>query len=114
MNIIQEIETQQMRTDIPNFRPGDTLEIQVWVVEGSKKRIQAFEGIVIAIKNKQLNSSFSIRKISNGEGVERVFQTHSPIIEKITIKRQGSVRKSKLYFLRLRKGKSARIKEKIN
>lgn len=114
MNIMQQIEKKQTRQNIPNFRTGDTLEVQLWVVEGTKKRIQSFEGVVIAIKNKQINSSFTIRKISNGEGVERVFPMHSPIIEKIIIKRHGSVRKAKLYFLRSKKGKSARIKEKIN
>ncbi|CAL4323511.1 50S ribosomal protein L19 [Buchnera aphidicola] len=114
MNIIKKIETEQMKKNIPFFRPGDTLEIQVWVVEGSKKRIQSFEGVVIAIRNKNLHSAVTIRKISNGEGIERVFQIYSPLIDKILVKRRGDVRKSKLYYLRYRKGKSARIKEKIN
>ncbi|AHG59992.1 50S ribosomal protein L19 [Buchnera aphidicola] len=113
-NIIQEIEKKQLKKNIPIFRPGDTAEVKVWVVEGSKKRLQSFEGIVIAIKNRCLNSSFTVRKISNGEGVERVFQTHSRGIEEIIIKRKGLVRKAKLYYLRTRTGKAARIKEKIN
>ncbi|WP_343152488.1 50S ribosomal protein L19 [Buchnera aphidicola] len=112
--IIEKIEKLQLKKNIPNFRTGDTLKINVWVVEGSKKRIQIFEGIVIAIRNRGLNSSFTVRKISNNEGIERVFQTHSPIIEKISIQRNGFVKKSKLYFLRNRVGKSARIKERIN
>jgi len=113
MNIIKNIEKEQMIKNIPFYRPGDTLEIQVWVVEGTKKRIQSFEGIVIAIRNRNLNSAVTIRKISNGEGIERVFQTYSPIIDKIIVKRRGAVKKAKLYYLRNRKGKSARIKEKI-
>lgn len=111
-NIIQEIEKQQLKKDIPNFRPGDTVEVKVWVIEGSKKRLQSFEGIVISIKNRSLNSSFTVRKISNGEGIERVFQTHSHSIDSIIIKREGKVRKAKLYYLRTRTGKSARIKER--
>lgn len=113
MNIIKKIEKEQMTKNIPFFRPGDTLEIQVWVVEGAKKRIQSFEGIVIAIRNRNLHSSVTIRKISNGEGIERVFQIYSPIVDEILVKRRGSVRKAKLYYLRNRKGKAARIKEKI-
>ncbi|CAL4323735.1 50S ribosomal protein L19 [Buchnera aphidicola (Eriosoma lanigerum)] len=113
-NIIQILEQEQMTKTIPKFRSGDTVEVKVWVVEGSKKRLQAFEGIVIAVKNRKLNSSFCVRKISNGEGIERVFQTYSPIIETILIKRKGDVRQSKLYYLRSRIGKAARIKEKIN
>ncbi|QCI18929.1 50S ribosomal protein L19 [Buchnera aphidicola] len=112
-NIIQKIEQEQLKKNIPNFRPGDTIEVKVWVIEGTKKRLQSFEGIVIAIKNRSLNSSFTVRKISNGEGVERVFQTHSYNIDNIIIKRKGLVRKAKLYYLRARTGKSARIKEKI-
>ncbi|WP_343128452.1 50S ribosomal protein L19 [Buchnera aphidicola (Kurisakia onigurumii)] len=111
--IIQNIEINQMKKNIPFFRSGDTLEIKVWVVEGEKKRIQKFSGIVIAIKNRNLNSSFTIRKISNGEGVERVFQTHSPVIENIKILRKGLVRKSKLYYLRNKTGKNAKIKERL-
>ncbi|CAL4322461.1 50S ribosomal protein L19 [Buchnera aphidicola (Periphyllus testudinaceus)] len=112
-NIIQKIEQKQIKSNIPKFNSGDTIEVQVWVIEGKKKRLQSFEGVVIAIKNRFLQSSFCVRKISNGEGVERVFQTHSCNIENIFIKRKGNVRKSKLYYLRKRFGKSARIKEKI-
>lgn len=112
-NIIQEIEKKQLKKDVPYFRPGDTVEVRVWVVEGAKKRLQSFEGIVIAIKNRSLNSSFTIRKVSNGEGIERVFQTHSYSINNILIKRKGLVRKAKLYYLRNRTGKSARIKERM-
>ncbi|CAL4043489.1 50S ribosomal protein L19 [Buchnera aphidicola] len=113
MNIIKKIEKEQMKKTVPIFRSGDTLEIQVWVVEGTKKRIQSFEGVVIAIRNRNLNSAVTIRKISNGEGIERVFQIYSPIIDKILVKRRGDVRKAKLYYLRYKKGKAARIKEKI-
>ncbi|QFQ32564.1 50S ribosomal protein L19 [Buchnera aphidicola (Aphis fabae)] len=113
INIIRKIEEEQLKKNIPNFRPGDTVEVKVWVIEGTKKRLQSFEGIVIAIKNRFLNSSFTVRKISNGEAVERVFQTHSYNIDDIIIKRKGLVRKAKLYYLRTRTGKSARIKEKI-
>ncbi|QCI24452.1 50S ribosomal protein L19 [Buchnera aphidicola (Muscaphis stroyani)] len=113
-NIIQKIEKKQLKKNIPIFRSGDTVEVKVWVIESSKKRLQAFEGTVIAIKNRYLNSSFTVRKVSNGEAVERVFQTHSNSIESILIKRKGLVRKSKLYYLRNRTGKSARIKERIN
>lgn len=112
-NIIQEIEKEQLKKNIPNFRPGDTVEVKVWVIEGSKKRLQSFEGIVISIKNRSLNSSFTVRKVSNGEGIERVFQTHSHSIDNIFVKRKGHVRKAKLYYLRTRTGKSARIKERI-
>ena len=109
-NIIKQLEQEQMKQDVPSFRPGDTVEVKVWVVEGSKKRLQAFEGVVIAI----LHSAFTVRKISNGEGVERVFQTHSPVVDSIAVKRRGAVRKAKLYYLRERTGKSARIKERLN
>ena len=112
-NIIQELEKKQLRSDIPDFSPGDTLVVQVKVKEGSRERLQAFEGVVIAIKNRGLNSSFTVRKISHGEGVERVFQTHSPLIGSIEVKRRGDVRRAKLYYMRGRSGKSARIKEKI-
>ncbi|WP_343183412.1 50S ribosomal protein L19 [Buchnera aphidicola] len=112
-NIIHQIETKQIKKNIPKFNSGDTIEVKVWVMEGSKKRLQSFEGIVISKKNRFLQSSFCVRKISNGEGVERVFQTHSYNIKKIFIKRKGKVRKSKLYYLRKKFGKSARIKEKI-
>ncbi len=112
-NIIQELEKKQLRSDIPDFSPGDTLVVQVKVKEGSRERLQAFEGVVIAIKNRGLNSSFTVRKMSHGEGVERVFQTHSPLIGSIEVKRRGDVRRAKLYYMRGRSGKSARIKEKI-
>src|SRR5699024_11902670 len=98
--IILQLEEEQMKKDIPSFRPGDTLEVKVWVVEGSKKRLQAFEGVVIGIRNRGLHSAFTLRKISNGEGVERFFKTHSTIIESIKVKRRGAVRQSKLYYLR--------------
>ena len=113
MNIIEEIEKRQLRDDIPEFGPGDTVAVQVRIKEGSRERLQIFEGIVIAKKNRGLNSSFTVRKISNGEGVERVFQTHSKLITEINVKRKGDVRRSKLYYLRERSGKSARIKEKV-
>nr|BET44901.1 MAG: 50S ribosomal protein L19 [Candidatus Aschnera chinzeii] len=111
--IIQEIEKEQIKTNIPKFNSGDTLEVKIWVVEGNKKRLQSFEGIVIAIRNRGINSAFTVRKISNGEGVERVFQTHSPIIDSIIIKRYGLVRRAKLYYLRKLFGKAARIKERL-
>ena len=104
-NIIKQIEQEQLKSNLPSFRPGDTLEVKVWVVEGSKKRLQAFEGVVIAIRNRGLHSAFTLRKISNGVGVERVFQTHSPVIDSIVVKRKGDVRKAKLYYLRERSGK---------
>ena len=113
MNIIEEIEKRQLRDDIPEFGPGDTVAVQVRIKEGSRERLQIFEGIAIAKKNRGLNSSFTVRKISNGEGVERVFQTHSKLITEINVKRKGDVRRSKLYYLRERSGKSARIKEKV-
>lgn len=112
-NIIKQIEQEQLKSNVPSFRPGDTLEVKVWVVEGSKRRLQAFEGVVIAIRNRGLHSAFTLRKISNGVGVERVFQTHSPVIDSIVVKRKGDVRKAKLYYLRERSGKSARIKERL-
>ncbi|VAX76456.1 50S ribosomal protein L19 [Serratia symbiotica] len=112
--LIKQLEQEQMKQNIPVFRPGDSLEVKVWVVEGNKKRLQAFEGVVIAIRNRGLHSAFTVRKISNGEGVERVFQTYSPIIDSIFIKRRGAVRKAKLYYLRKRTGKAARIKERLN
>lgn len=111
--IIKQIEQEQLKSNIPSFRPGDTLEVKVWVVEGDKRRLQTFEGVVIAIRNRGLHSAFTLRKISNGVGVERVFQTHSPIVESISVKRKGAVRKAKLYYLRERSGKSARIKERL-
>jgi large subunit ribosomal protein L19 len=112
-NIIEQFEAGQMKQDVPNFGPGDTVVVQVRVKEGSRERLQAYEGVVIAKRNRGLNSSFTVRKISHGEGVERVFQTHSPSIATIEVKRRGDVRRAKLYYLRERSGKSARIKEKI-
>ena len=112
-NIIKELEAEQLKADVPEFSPGDTLVVQVKVKEGDRERLQAFEGVVIAKKNRGLNSSFTLRKISHGEGVERVFQTHSPIIGEIEVKRRGDVRRAKLYYLRELQGKAARIKEKL-
>ncbi len=111
--IIEELEKEQLRADIPDFSPGDTVVVQVRVTEGARERLQAYEGVVIAKRNRGLNSSFTVRKISHGEGVERVFQTHSPAIAGITVKRRGDVRRAKLYYLRKLTGKAARIKEKI-
>jgi large subunit ribosomal protein L19 len=113
MNIIEQIEKEQLKDDIPEFSPGDTVAVQVRIREGERERLQIFEGVVIAKKNRSLNSSFTVRKISNGEGVERVFQTHSKLITEIKVKRKGDVRRAKLYYLRERSGKSARIKEKV-
>jgi large subunit ribosomal protein L19 len=112
-NIIDEINAEQQNRDIPDFAPGDTIVVNVKVKEGNRERLQAFEGICIAIRNRGLNSAFTVRKISHGTGVERVFQTHSPLIESIEVKRRGDVRRAKLYYLRGREGKSARIKEKL-
>ncbi len=112
--IIQQIEAAQLKTDLPDYAPGDTLVVQVRVAEGNRERLQAFEGVVIGKKNRGLNSAFILRKISHGVGVERTFQAHSPLIESITVKRRGDVRKAKLYYLRERSGRSARIKEKLN
>ncbi|WP_253306235.1 50S ribosomal protein L19 [unidentified bacterial endosymbiont] len=111
--IIEQIEQAQLKTDVPEFRAGDSLEVKLWVIEGSKKRLQSFEGIVIAKRNRGLHSAFTVRKISSGEGVERVFQTHSPVIHSIEVKRRGDVRRAKLYYLRQRTGKAARIKERL-
>ena len=111
--VIQEIEQEQLKHDVPEFGAGDTVVVQVRVKEGSRERLQAYEGIVIAKRNRGLNSSFTVRKVSHGEGVERVFQTHSPQIASIKRKRRGDVRRAKLYYLRKRSGKAARIKEKI-
>ena len=111
--IIDAIEQEQMTKDVPDFSPGDTVIVQVRVKEGDRERLQAFEGIVIAKRNRGLNSSFTVRKISHGEGVERVFQTYSPVVSEIKVKRRGDVRRAKLYYLRGRTGKAARIKEKI-
>ncbi len=111
-NIIDVLEAEQLKV-VPEFGPGDTVVVQVKVKEGDRERIQAFEGIVIAKRNRGLNSAFTVRKISHGTGVERVFQTHSPIISEITVKRRGDVRRAKLYYLRDLTGKAARIKEKL-
>jgi large subunit ribosomal protein L19 len=111
--IIAEIEAEQMGKELPEFSPGDTVVVQVKVKEGTRERLQAFEGVVIAKRNRGLNSAFTVRKISHGEGVERVFQTYSPLIESIAVKRRGDVRRAKLYYLRDLSGKAARIKEKV-
>jgi large subunit ribosomal protein L19 len=111
--VIEAIEQEQMTKDVPEFSPGDTVIVQVKVKEGSRERLQAFEGVVIAKRNRGLNSSFTVRKISHGEGVERVFQTYSPVVDSVKVKRRGDVRRAKLYYLRGRTGKAARIKEKI-
>ncbi len=111
--IIQQIEAEQMTKEIPTFSPGDTVVVQVRVVEGTRSRLQAFEGVVIGKRNRGLNSAFTVRKISNGVGVERTFQTYSASVEEIVLKRRGDVRQAKLYYLRERSGKSARIKEKL-
>ncbi len=112
-NIIQQLEAEQMNREVPEFGPGDTVVVQVKVKEGTRERLQAFEGVVIAVRNRGLNSSFTVRKMSHGEGVERVFQTYSHAIDSITVKRRGDVRRAKLYYLRERTGKAARIKEKL-
>ena len=119
MNLIQQLEQEEIARltegkSIPTFGPGDTVVVQVKVVEGTRERLQAYEGVVIAKRNRGLNSSFIVRKISSGEGVERTFQTYSPLIAGIEVKRRGDVRRAKLYYLRQRSGKSARIKEKLN
>ena len=110
---IDLVEKPQLKTDIPEFNQGDTILVEIVVKEGTRERSQPFEGVVIAIKNRGLNSSFTVRKISSGVGVERTFQTHSPLIKSIKVKRKGKVRQSKLYYLRERSGRSARIKEKV-
>jgi large subunit ribosomal protein L19 len=112
-NIIATLEKERMQREIPDFGPGDTLVVEVKVKEGDRERVQAYEGVVIAKSNRGLNSSFTVRKISHGEGVERVFQTYSPSLGQITVKRRGNVRRAKLYFLRDRTGKAARIEEKV-
>ena len=113
-NIIDEINAEQLNKDIPEFAPGDTIVVSVKVKEGNRERLQAFEGVCIAIRSRGLNSAFTVRKISHGTGVERVFQTYSPLIDSIKVKRRGDVRRAKLYYLREREGKSARIKEKLS
>ena len=112
--IIEKIENDQLKSDLPEFGAGDTVIVQVRVREGNRERLQAYEGVVIAKRNRGLNSSFTVRKISHGVGVERSFQTHSPQIDTISVKRRGDVRKAKLYYLRERSGRSTRIKEKLN
>ncbi len=112
-NIIKALEDEQLKQDIPAFCVGDTVVVQVKVKEGERSRLQAYEGVVIAKRNRGLHSAFTVRKISNGEGVERVFQLHSPVVDSITVKRRGAVRRAKLYYLRERSGKSARIKERL-
>ncbi len=113
MNIIEQINAEQMTSELPEFNPGDTVIVSVKVKEGNRERLQAFEGVVIAIKNRGLNSAFTVRKISHGTGVERVFQTHSKLIDSVKVKRRGVVRRAKLYYLRGLEGKAARIKEKL-
>lgn len=110
---LEALENEQLKTDVPEFSTGDTVVVQVKVREGSRERLQAFEGVVIGKRNRGLNSSFTVRKISHGVGVERSFQTHSPLIASVNVKRRGDVRKAKLYYLRERSGRSARIKEKV-
>ncbi len=111
--IIQQLNGEREKANFPEFNPGDTVVVQVKVVEGDRERMQAYEGVVIAKKNRGLNSSFTVRKMSHGEGVERVFQTHSPWISEVSVKRRGAVRRAKLYYLRELSGKAARIEEKI-
>ena len=112
--IISQIEAEQMEKDLPEFSPGDTVVVQVKVKEGNRERLQAFEGVVIGKRNRALNSAFTVRKISHGVGVERTFQTYSPLVESIQVKRRGDVRQAKLYYLRELSGKAARIKEKLS
>ena len=111
--IIEQLEAEQIRKELPDFQAGDTVVVQVEVKEGNRKRLQAFEGVVIAKRNRGLNSSFTVRKNSHGEGVERVFQTYSPLVHGVKVKRYGKVRRAKLYYLRKLSGKAARLKEKI-
>jgi large subunit ribosomal protein L19 len=114
MNLLKEFEQAQITRKLPSFTPGDTVVVNVKVKEGNRERVQAYEGVVIGIKNAGLNSNFVVRKISHGTGVERVFQTHSPAIESVTVKRRGKVARAKLYYLREREGKSARIREDLS
>ena len=111
--VIEELENQQLKDDVPAFSPGDTVVVQVRVRDGARERLQAFEGVVIGKRNRGLNSAFTVRKISHGVGVERTFQTHSPLIASMAVKRRGDVRKAKLYYLRERRGRAARIREKV-
>ena len=112
-DIISQLDAENMKDDVPAFSPGDIVVVQVRVKEGSRERLQAYEGVVIAKRNRGINSAFTVHKISHGEGVERVFQTHSPLIASIKVKRRGKVRRAKLYYLRGRTGKAARIREKL-
>lgn len=112
--IIQAVEADQMKKNVPPFNPGDTVEVKVKVKEGDRERLQAFEGVVVAKRNRGLNSAFTVRKVAHGEGIERTFQTHSPQVAEIAVKRRGDVARAKLYYLRDRAGKSARIKEKLD
>lgn len=111
--IIQELDNAQLKTDLPDFAPGDTVVVQVKVKEGTRERLQAFEGVVIGVRNRGISSAFTVRKISHGVGVERTFQTHSPLVDSISVKRRGDVRQAKLYYLRNLTGRAARIKEKL-
>ena len=111
--LIEQIENDQLKTDLPEFGPGDTVVVQVKVREGNRERLQAFEGVVLGKRNRSINSAFTVRKISHGVGVERTFQTHSPLIDSVTVKRRGDVRQAKLYYLRELSGRAARIKEKL-
>ena len=113
-SIVSDFEKSQLKEDVPSFRPGDTVSVSVKVKDGQRTRLQAFEGVVMSVRNSGLNSSFIVRKISSGIGVERTFQLHSPLIDSITVKRKGDVRKAKLFYLRERSGKSARIKERLD
>jgi len=112
--IIQALDKEQLKTDVADFAPGDTVVVQVKVKEGDRERLQAFEGVVIAVRNRGINSAFTVRKISHGVGVERTFQTHSPLVDSIAVKRRGDVRQAKLYYLRELTGRAARIKEKLS
>ncbi len=112
--VIQALESEQLKSDVPEFSPGDTVVVQVRVIEGTRERLQAYEGVVLAIRNRGLNSAFTVRKMSHGIGVERTFQTHSPQVASISVKRRGDVRQAKLYYLRELSGKAARIKEKLS
>ncbi len=112
--IIQALDNEQLKTDLPDYNPGDTVVVQVKVKEGTRERLQAFEGVIIAVRSRGINSAFTVRKISHGVGVERTFQTHSPLIDSVSVKRRGDVRQAKLYYLRELTGRAARIKEKLS
>ncbi len=111
MNLLEAVDNSQMRTDLPPFRPGDTIRVHVKIREGDKYRIQVFEGVVMALKRNRISSTFTVRKVSSGYGIERIFPTHSPIIEKVEVVKSGKVRRARLYYLRGRRGKAARLKE---